>query len=57
MDTHLLLPSLHPATSLAPLDSNYINSPEHLTGLCTAFRIDSKSSFYLSAKHNKVVLN
>ena len=56
MGTHLVLLLCYPATSLAPLDSNCINGAHRLTGLLR-LSADSKSSFDLSAKRNKVVLN
>lgn len=56
MGMHLVLFSCYPATSLAPLDSNCISAAHRLTGLLR-LSADSKSSFYLSAKRNKVVLN
>lgn len=52
---HLVL-LCYPATSLAPVDSNCISAAHRLAGLLRR-SADSKSSFYLSAKRNKVVLN
>lgn len=56
MGTHLVLLLCYRTTSLAPLDSNCINAAHRLTGLLQ-LSADSKSSFYLSAKHNKVTSN
>lgn len=56
MGTHLVLLLCYPATSLAPPDSNCINAAHCLTGLLQ-LSADSESSFYLSAKHNKVASN
>lgn len=56
MGKHLVLLLCYPATSLAPLDSNCINTAHRLTGLLQ-LSADSKSSFYLSAKRNKVASN